>query len=91
MFHIFATYIKYIYINKIQQDATVRRSLFTANHFTCFGRPSHPSSGVHKTVTAASGTGRIMYLSNNLSPTWPPRCRKVVAQRSVPEATVTVL
>jgi len=24
---------------------------------TCFGYPSHPSSGVHKTVTAASGTG----------------------------------
>jgi len=23
---------------------------------TCFGYPSHPSSGVHKTVTAASGT-----------------------------------
>jgi len=27
------------------------------NHSTCFGGPSHPSSGVHKTVTAASGTG----------------------------------
>ena len=24
---------------------------------TCFGRPSHRSSGVQKTVTAASGTG----------------------------------
>jgi len=24
---------------------------------TCFGRTSHPSSGVQKTVTAASGTG----------------------------------
>ena len=28
---------------------------------TCFGCPSHPLSGVHKTVTAASGTGH----SNN--------------------------
>jgi len=28
------------------------------NHFTCFRCPSHPSSGVHKTVTAASGAGR---------------------------------
>ena len=27
------------------------------NHSTFFGCPSHPSSGVHKTVTAASGTG----------------------------------
>jgi len=24
---------------------------------TCFGRPSHPSSGVHKTLIAASSTG----------------------------------
>jgi len=26
------------------------------NYSTCFGCPSHPSSGVYKTVTAASGT-----------------------------------
>ena len=26
---------------------------------TCFGRPSRPSSGVQKTVTAASGAGHI--------------------------------
>jgi len=26
------------------------------NYCTCFGRPSRPSSGVHKTVVAASGT-----------------------------------
>jgi len=33
-------------------------NLFTAKSLsTCFGCPSHPSSGVHKTVTAASGTG----------------------------------
>ena len=48
------------------------------NHSTRFGCPSHPSLGVHKTVTAASG--------NNIATTflqrdqiWP-RCRKVVAQ-----------
>ena len=29
------------------------------NYSTCFGCPSHPSSGVHKTVTAASGTGVV--------------------------------
>jgi hypothetical protein len=27
------------------------------NHCTSVGRPSHPSSGVHKTVTASYGTG----------------------------------
>ena len=26
------------------------------NYSTCFGRPSRPLSGVHKTVVAASGT-----------------------------------
>ena len=41
------------------------------NYSTCFGCPSHQSSGVHKNVTAASGTGHITYLSNNLPPTWP--------------------
>jgi len=30
------------------------------NHSICFGCPSLPSSGVHKTVTAASGTGPIV-------------------------------
>jgi len=27
------------------------------NYSTCFGCLSQPSSGIHKTVTAASGTG----------------------------------
>ena len=31
----------------------------------------HPSSGVHKTVTAASGTGHVTYQGNNLLPAWP--------------------
>ena len=41
------------------------------NYSTCFGYPSHPSSGVYKTVAAASGTGRITYPGNNLPPAWP--------------------
>ena len=41
------------------------------NYSTCFGYPKHPSSGVHKTVTAGSGTGHITYVSNNLPPAWP--------------------
>jgi nitrite reductase/ring-hydroxylating ferredoxin subunit len=36
------------------------------NHCTHFGCPSHPFSGGHKTVTAASGTGLITYPGNNL-------------------------
>ena len=50
------------------------------NYSTCFGCPWHPSSGVHKTVTAASSTGHITYQGNDLLPAWP-----------VPEAAVTVL
>jgi len=41
------------------------------NYSTCFRCPLHPSSGAHKTVTAASGTGHITYQSNNLPPAWP--------------------
>jgi len=31
------------------------------NYSTCFGRPSRPSSGVHKTVVAASGTDHTIW------------------------------
>jgi len=31
------------------------------NCFTCFGRPLHPSSAVHKTVVAASGTDHTIW------------------------------
>ena len=42
--------------NKMQQYAGV---YLLQVYSTCFGRPSRPSSGVQKTVTAASGTGHI--------------------------------
>jgi len=41
------------------------------NYSTYFGCPSHPSSGVYKIVTAASGTGHITYPGDNLPPAWP--------------------
>ena len=47
---------------------------------TCFGYPSHPSSGVHETVTTASGTGHSVrataFLQRGLI---RPRWRNVVA------------
>ena len=46
------------------------------NYSTCFGRPSRPSSGLHKTVVAASGTDRTIWGTNKLV---------------VPEAATTVL
>jgi len=39
--------------NEMQQYADIYLLL---NYSTCFGRPSHQSSGVHATVVAASGT-----------------------------------
>ena len=53
--------------NKMQQYAGI---YLLQNYSTSFGCPSHPSSGVHKTVTAASGTGHT-YPGNNLPPAWP--------------------
>ena len=50
------------------------------NHSTCFGCPSHPSSGVHKTVTAVSGTGHSIWATTFLHRGLiRPRWRKVVA------------
>ena len=39
--------------NKMQQFADIYLLL---NYSKCFGRPSRPSSGIHKSVFAASGT-----------------------------------
>ena len=64
------------------------------NHFKCFGCPSHASSGVHKTVTAASCTGHSIWATTFLQ-----RGLGLVGGRlllryviwPVPEAAVTVL
>ena len=44
-------------VNKNPTDATVCRYLFTAKLLCMFRVSQHPSSGVLKTVPAASGTG----------------------------------
>jgi len=44
-------------VNKNPTDATVCRYLFTAKLLYMFRVSQHPSSGVLKTVPAASGTG----------------------------------
>ena len=49
--------------NEMQHYASIYLLL---NYSTCFGRPSHPSSGEHKTVAAASGTD---YLGSKLPQT----------------------
>jgi len=49
--------INRVTVNKNPTDATVCRYLFTARLLYLFRVSQHPSSGVLKTVTAASGTG----------------------------------
>ena len=58
------------------------------NYCTCFGRPSRPSSGVHKTVVAASGTDHTVWGASFLK-RWKKLAPETV--RSVPEAATTVL
>jgi len=86
------------FISIIVRDAT-QSSLFIILRVnsSCFRCQPHPSSGVHETVTTASGTGHII-LCSYLPPTWPsghtwPRWREVAAPKiwPVPGAVVTVL
>ena len=71
------------------------RTYLLQNYSTCFACSSHPSSGVRKTVTGASGTCRSIWVTNFLrrGQLSLPRWRKVVAQIlwHVPEVAVTVL
>jgi len=75
----------------VQQDAT-QSSLFIILqvHSTCFWCQPRPSSGVHKTVTTASGSGHIICAATSLPRdlAWP-RWREVAVP--VSEAVVTVL
>ena len=69
----------------VQRDAT-QSSLFIILqvHSTCLGCQPHPSSGVHKTVTTASGTGHMFVQlspSNVAKLAWP--CRKEVAAQKI--------
>ena len=54
--------------NKMQQHANI---YLLQNYSTCFGCPSHPSSGVNKILNAAYGTDHITYPGDNLPPAWP--------------------
>ena len=51
---------------KMQLDATVSRCLFTAKSLYMFRVSQHPSSGVLKTVPAASGTGHNIGAATSL-------------------------
>jgi len=72
---------------KIQPDATVCRYLFTAKSLYMFQVSQHPSSGVLKSVTAASGTGNNIGTATSLQRGLiGPRWKEV----TVPDAAATV-
>jgi len=57
--------------NKMRQYA----GIYLLQHYSTYSScSSHPSSGVYKTVTTASGTGHNTYLCNKFPPTWPKGC-----------------
>jgi hypothetical protein len=68
----------------VQRDAT-QNSLFIILqvHSTCFGCQPHSSSGVHKTVTTAFGTGHIFVQLPLSSVVKLPHWRKVAAQKNI--------
>jgi len=53
-------------IIRIQLDETIYRYLFTAESLYMFRVSQHPSSGVLKTVTAASVKGHTVKYKNKL-------------------------
>jgi len=57
MFYVYGSMHRWSTLITVQRDAT-QSSLFIILqiHSICFGCQQHPSSGVHKTVTTASGT-----------------------------------
>jgi len=70
--------------NEMQQYADIYLLL---NYSTCFGRPSRPSSGVHKTLVAACGTDRTIWEASFFK---RDQIRSQIVW-SVPEAATTVL
>jgi len=87
------TYILVISILIIVQQDVTQSSLFIILqvHSTCFGCQLHPSSGVHKNVTTASGTGHIFCAATPLQCGQASLAMLEGGSCTVPEAVVTVL
>jgi len=64
----FTATLFYLTISIIVQRDAIQSSLFIILqvHSTCFGCQPQPSTGVHKTVTTASGTSHIFCVAISL-------------------------
>jgi len=87
-FYVYGSVHRWSILITVQRDAT-QSSLFIILqvHSTCFWCWPHPSSGIHRTVTTASGSGHITFLQRGhtiLATLEGGSC-------TVPEAVVTVL
>ena len=76
----------------VQRDAT-QSSLFIILqvHCTCFGCQPYPSSGAHKTVTTASGTGQSFCAATSLKRGQASMATLEEGSCTVAEAVVTDL
>jgi len=90
-FYVYCSVHRWSILIIVHWDAT-QSSLFIILqvHSTCFGCQPHPTSGVYKTSTTASGTA---VPSSNVAKLEWPRWREVAVQKiwPVPVAVVTVL
>jgi hypothetical protein len=65
LFYLYGSVHRWSILIIVQRDATQSCLLFCK--FTiCFGCQPHPSSGVHKTLNTASGTGHIFCVATSL-------------------------
>jgi len=71
--------------NEMQQHADIYLLL---NYCTCFGRPSRPSSGVHKTFVVSSGT---IFVVSSVTIWYYQGSKHKLASQIVPEAATKVL
>jgi len=67
--------VGYINTNKDYLHGQKLNVYLLLNYSTYFGRPSHPSSGVHKTVVAASGTDHTIWGASFFKLAVPCRAR----------------
>ena len=67
IFYVYGSVHRWSIVITVQRDAT-QSSLFIILQVnsTFFGCQPHPSSGVHKNLTTAYGTGHIFYAATSL-------------------------
>ena len=80
-------HMKNLYLIIVQRDGTLSSLFINLQvHCTCFGCQLHPSSGEHKTVTTASGTGHIFCTASSFQ----RGLATLEGSCTLPEAVVTV-